>query len=150
MAEAKDKNTLAEMVSAFTALQVYSDQAEEFYPGYSDQEQEGRWEGAVSGDILAWDNWVKGNPADKTTASDCARTVSLYEWKFWDDRCSLKLRPICQFTNEYQRFKLFGLPEKEQMDLDVYYFLNNSTYLEGYLRGKVFYKVDKSFFIVSC
>ena len=135
MAEARDKKTLAEMVSAFTALQVDTDPAENFYSGYSDQEEEGRWEGAVSGEMLAWDNWVAGYPKDRTTANDCATTSSLYDWRFWDDHCSSKLRPICEFTTEYQRFKLFGLPEEYEIDLDVYYFLNNSTYFEGYLRG---------------
>ena len=135
MAEARDKETLTEMVSAFTALEVYQDGAEDFYTGHSDQEQEGSWEGAVSGDILAWDNWLEGYPKDKTKKSDCAKASSLYKWKFLDTDCNSKLRPICEFTSEYQRFKLFGLPEEYQIDLDVYYFLNNSTYFEGYLRG---------------
>ena len=143
MAEARDRETLAEMVSAFTALQVDTDPAEDFYIGYNDQEGEGTWEGVVSGHSLAWDNWVAGYPRDATTANECATTSSLYDWKFWDARCSSKLRPICEFTSEDQRFKLFGLPEEYQMGLDVYYFLNNSTNLEGYLRWKlkIFLKV---------
>ena len=152
MAEAKDMETLAEMVSAFTALQGYSDRAEEFYSGHSDEEQEGLWEGAISGDILALNNWVEGHPTDKTTATDCAVTNSLNDWKFWDASCSSKLRPICEFTNDYQRFKLFGLPEEYQIDLDVFYFLNNSTYLEGYLRGifQISLQRDESKTIFQC
>ena len=73
----------------------------------------------------------------------------MYKWKFVDDSCRQKLKPICEFKNEYQRFKLFGLPEKYQIVLDVFYFLNNSTYLEGYLRGdlkKYFEKILTSTF----
>ena len=137
VAEARDEETLDQMVSAFTALQVGSEpgRAEYFYSGYSDQQEEGTWEGAVSGQILAWDNWALGYPKDTSQRNDCAQASSLYEWKFLDHICSSKLRPICEFTNEYQRFKLFGVPEQDQTDLDVYYFLNNSTFLEGYLRG---------------
>ena len=138
MAEARDEKTLDQMVSAFTALQVY-ERAENFYSGHSDQEKEGTWEGAVSGDILAWDNWIKGYPKDTVTKMDCAQAASLYDWRFLDNHCSSMLRPICEFTNEYQRFKLFGVPEEDQSGLDVYYFLDNSTYLEGYLRGVLKY-----------
>ena len=135
MAEARDKKTLDEMVSAFTGLQVHSnDRAEHFYSGHSDQEQEGAWLGGVSGDTLAWDNWEEGYPSDVTQGSDCSTTGSGYDWKFVDDACSVKLRPICEFKNDYQTFKLFGIPEKYQVDLDVNYFLINSTHLEGYLR----------------
>ena len=67
MAVARNKDTLDQMVAAFTAQTDDERDNDEnlpraFYSGFSDGEVEGLWKDAVDGQVLAWNNWAENYP----------------------------------------------------------------------------------------
>ena len=137
LAVADDQQQLDHMVTAFTlagSLRGEESEAQYFYTGHTTGERETGWENDVNGELLAWNNWADGYPVSSRDKFRCAQSSSVHSWKFLSGACSTELRPICDFRNGYQSFKMFGIPERYQMNLDVYYFMTNSTYLTGYLR----------------
>ena len=125
MLEISSKETAVEVNKT---LELYAQDSQWVYTGYTDIEEEGHWVIHNTDKELNWQNWIPGKP-DNFGNADCA-TMDTFNFKISDNSCQKQFIPVCNIAEvnsvifEYifncshlQEYKLSGLPTDDIIDV---------------------------------
>lgn len=106
-----DKETALEARKAFKSANETC--GENFFSGFTDSEEEGKFVNINTGEEMTWDNWEHGQPND-IGSEDCSVQVATVT--DYDQPCTFTFCPIC-VVKESPKFQLRGACEDSHVDI---------------------------------